>query len=166
MGVGAVFNSGIAENRLQIAHSAVRQMGYDLHFEEATITPGPDNNFSITTKLVNYGIAPFYQTWPITVGLLDSNGTIIQEWSAPNWDIKGLVAGDERVFSGNFTASAPLPAGSQVALRVPNPMAGGKPLRFSNFNQQPDNPAWMILGGTDGSPPPSPTSKALFIRGG
>ena len=40
-----------------------------------------------------------------------------------------------------------LPAGEQRALlRVPNPMPGGRPLRFANQDQDRDLDAWLTLG--------------------
>ena len=166
MRVGVVFDNGLSESRKEEAYASVRRMGYDLHIDEASITPEINNTFSVSAKLVNYGVAPFYKDWPITVGLINSEGNVIQEWVNPNWKLNGLISGEERIFNGSFTASSAIPTGAKVAIRVPNPMAGGIPLRFSNYSQQIDGLAWMVLGGMDGSPPESSVPKALFIRGG
>jgi hypothetical protein len=164
MRVEGVFDDNVAEGRLARARAAVRRLGYDLHFDDATITPA-GNDLTVAATLENRGVAPFYYNWPVTVGLLDAAGTTIEEWSV-NWQVDGLLPDKKRIFNGTFTPAAPAPAGAQVALRVPNPMAGGRPLRFSNFNQQSDGQAWMILGGADGSPPAAAPQKVLFIRGG
>jgi len=164
MRVGEVFKGGIAQDRITRAKAAVKRMGYDLYFSEATISPAA-NGITISAKLENRGVAPFYYNWPVTVGLLDVSGNTLQEWSV-DWRIDTLLPDVDRVFSGVFTPDSPVPVGAQIALRVPNPMDGGRPVRFSNFNQQVDGEAWMILGGADGTAPPSAPEKVLFIRGG
>ncbi len=168
MRIEGIFESGVSEARIGQARAAVRRMGYDLHLSQATISP-EGNNFTVTAKLKNRGVAPFYYNWPVTVGLVDTTGATIQEWPVA-WRIDGLIPGEERDFSATLTPSTPVPAGARVALRVPNPMSGGHPLRFSNFNQQLDGQTWMILGGADGQAPPAAAAvapkKVLFIRGG
>lgn len=164
MRLEGVFQSGLSEQRRTRAEAAVRRMAYDLHFDEATITPA-GSDLAVTAVLENRGVAPFYYNWPITVALLDAAGAMIQEWPVA-WQIDGLLPGDERTFSGTFTPAVAAPAGAQVALRVANPMVGGRPVRFSNFSQQVEGDAWMILGGADGAAPVGAPPKVLFIRGG
>ena len=164
MRVETVFDNVLAETRIDRAKAAVRGMGYDLYFSQATITP-VGNGFTVNAMLTNRGVAPFYYNWTVTVGLIDATGATIQEWPV-SWRIDSLVRNEQRTFNETFTPATAPPAGAQVVLRVANPMAGGRPLRFSNLTQQPDGKAWMILGGANGQAPVAAKKKVLFIRGG
>ena len=147
MRLWAVFEEGLSGDRRIRAEEAVRRMGYDLHFREASVEH-VGGNFELTAELENHGVAPFYYNWPLTVGLLDAAGKTIQEWSV-DWRIDGVVPGDARVFRATLSPDSDAPEGARVAVRVANPMKGGRPLRFSNATQQSAGPAWMVLGRLD-----------------
>jgi len=148
MRLSAVFKENVAASRITRANASVRRMGYNLHFNEATITPTSKNSFTISATLENRGVAPFYYDWPMTLGLLDASGGAIEEISV-NWLISNIQPNNERTFSGSFTTKTAIPAGAQIALRVPNIMTGGRPVRFSNTTQQINGNAWLLLGKAD-----------------
>ncbi|GEM_PF-1181883 len=149
MRVGDPFQDNFSAIRRQRAEASVHRMGYNLYFSEATITPS-ENSITVNTVLENQGVAPFYYNWPMTVALLDATGSAIQEWNV-DWRIDGLLPNEQRTFSGMFSPTSPIPAGAKMALRVPNPLSLGKPVRFSNTTQELNGNAWMILGNANGS---------------
>ena len=139
----AVFEEGLSDPRRCRAESAVLRMGYDLHFRRATITC-ERSRFRIRAELENRGVAPFYYNWPVYLGLLNSAGEVIEE-RLVDWHVHKLPAGARRILDTTF-APCSVPAGGSFAVRVPNPMDGGRPLRFSNKSQQLDGQTWMVLG--------------------
>jgi len=146
-----IFSSGVSDVRLDRAKIAVRQMGYDLHFNKVVITQNA-GEYSVAATLENRGVAPFYYDWPMILGLLDADGTTLQEWPT-EWKLNGLLPDNDRNLSFTFTPNVAIPEGARIAVRVPNPMTGGRPLRFSNFNQQLDGEAWMIFANINDYPP-------------
>jgi len=119
-------------------------MGYDLHFRKATVAH-EGGELHVTATLENRGAAPFYYNWPVYAGLLNAAGETVEEWPL-DWQVDGLVAGEDRFLKTTFTPTSPIPAGARFAVRVPNPMDGGRSLRFSNKAQQLGGKHWMVLG--------------------
>ena len=144
MRVEGVFGKNVSASRIKTAKSAVEAMGYDLHFTEAMVIHDGDK-IKVKAKLKNSGVAPFYYNWPVTVGLLDSNGKTLQQWSV-DWRVDGLLPDVQRTFTATISPKTAPPTGAKFAVRVPNPMEGGRPLRFSNATQQIGKKDWMILG--------------------
>jgi hypothetical protein len=61
--------------------------------------------------------------------------------------LTGLLPGDKPRIWCDVLDLKDVPAGRYVvAVRVPNPMKGGKPLRFANAAQDIDSPGWLTLG--------------------
>ena len=143
MRLWAVFEEGLSDGRRARAEAAARRMGYDLHFNKANVNRRGDK-FDVIAILENRGVAPFYYHWPMIVGLLDSNGETIEEWPV-NWRVDGVVSGQDREFRVTIEPSSRIPAGASFAVRVPNPMQGGRSLRFSNRGQQMGGQDWMVL---------------------
>lgn len=124
---------------------AAQQMGYELHVREAEFLVA-EGQVSLTLSVTNTGIAPFYYDWPVELGFLDAAGTGLIT-RRTDWRLTTIVPGEpSATWRGNVSTTG-LPAGEQrVLLRVPNPMPGGRPLRFANQDQDRDLDTWLTLG--------------------
>ena len=61
--------------------------------------------------------------------------------------LRGLLPGDEpREWTGSLEVHGVHPGTYTLAVRVPNPLPQGKPLRFANATQDVDAPGWLSLG--------------------
>lgn len=126
------------------ALAGARLLGYEFHISHAAVASG-SNGWTVTCTVRNTGVAPFYRDWPVEVGVLDAAGKALTTLR-PGWSLTGLKPGDA---PRRWTATIPAPVAgaSTMAVRVANPMPGGKALRFANRDQQDDGDAWLPLGG-------------------
>ncbi|MEM1444284.1 MAG: hypothetical protein AAGF67_18195, partial [Verrucomicrobiota bacterium] len=93
-----------------------RSMGYEFH-----VSSWEKKGDTIRITVKNTGVAPFYHDWPVELRAGDSVLT--------KFDLRKLLPGEERVWSAEVAGEGPF------LLCVPNPMAGGRPLRFANEEQ-------------------------------
>lgn len=118
------------EKRKARAIYAAQRMGYEFFLQEASL-----NGKVLTLKLENRGVAPFYQDWPIELG-----------FSAPNVRTQPIQLNEKlsQILPGKtVTWNVMLPIEpTQIQLRVPNPMEGGKALRFANKEREGD---WVAI---------------------
>ena len=77
----------------------------------------------------NRGVAPFYYDWPVEIEV----GGVVEK---TDWKVSGILPGSPR------TWSIAMPKGGAVRIRIPNPMDGGKALRFANREQGPE---WLVV---------------------
>lgn len=132
------------EARTKRAETLVRRMGYEFHVASVALVPGGEG-LEARVELVNRGVAPFYYDWPIEFGLLDGDGKVVRTWRGAG-KLTGLLPGDPpRVWQERLAVDA-TPGRYKLALRVANPLPGGKPLRFANREQDADSPGWLTLG--------------------
>jgi hypothetical protein len=117
--------------RIAEATAQVQKMGYEFFVRSATIEQAGDR-VSIELSVENKGVAPFYYDWPVEIVCLDSEGKEIQS-TATNWKLPNLLPGE--VTNWQVTL-AEIPRTRHHAVRVSNPMKGGKPLRFANETQR------------------------------
>lgn len=125
------------------AIQASTHMGYDLQVKTAAfgdIAHGAP--FRLAVAINNDGIAPFYYRWDVLVGA-KRGGRVIKTWKT-DWDITRIPAGETRSFGFGAAGSHLLPGTYTLAVKVVNPMRGGKPLLFSNQGQNADG--WLDLG--------------------
>ncbi len=125
-----------------VAH--VRRMGYDFQIQTAEMQR-EGKTVKIDLRLVNQGVAPFYQDWPLELAALDDQDRITQRWPV-NWKLTGLLPGDPpRAWKTTLTLPESR-SGQTLALRVIHPLPNGKPLRFANADQDRHLPGWLSLG--------------------
>lgn len=140
-----LFKERAKSERYANALSQVRLMGYDFHVSTADIQRD-DTKLHVHLTVLNQGVAPFYQGWPMELAALDADGKITQRWPV-DWKLTGLLPGEE---ARNWNVTLPLPEahveGLTLALRVIHPLANGKPLRFANAEQDRDARGWLSLG--------------------
>ncbi len=127
------------------AIEGARRLGYELHVARAAVASASGGGLRVAVALQNRGVAPFYADWKIELAALDAAGTAVATWTPP-WSVRGLQPdAAERVL--DFTTASAIPPGAAViAMRVVNPMPGGKPLRFANKAQDATAPGWLTLG--------------------
>jgi hypothetical protein len=126
------------------AIKAARSLGYEL---QVTKMEWRGNELSL--QVVNHGVAPFYQPWRVELGVLARDGAVKATWF-PDWTVDGILPGKDGVVWK--TDRVPLPVAGdwfKLLLRVPNPMAGGKVLKFANKTQDADVEGWVTLGETE-----------------
>jgi hypothetical protein len=118
-------------------------MGYAFHVAAVTIGPATSGSVPVKIEVENRGVAPFYHDWRPELALLPADGVL----GAPTRleaSLIGILPGaPARVWEGRIKAAAP---GGALLLRVPNPMPGGRPVRFANAAQDADRDGWLTLG--------------------
>lgn len=130
--------------RRKRAEAQVRKMGYELHVhavevqhERRTVWAG--------IEVENRGGAPFYYDWPLELGLLDARGKVLQKTVGAG-KLTGLVPGDPpRLWQERLEQVPEAKDARWLALRVPNPLENGLPLRFANETQDQHAPGWLTL---------------------
>lgn len=136
----AAFDNSWSAAKRQRAVGGARLLGYELYVAEAN-SEYTSSHLSVGVRVRNEGVAPFYYAWPVEIALLDAGDAVVESWT-PSWDLRTAIPGDPAVeWTATFPAS--VQPGHRVALRVPNPMAGGKPLLFVNAEQ---GATWLVLG--------------------
>jgi len=131
-----------AERRAR-AEEQVRRMGYEFHCPRVTLGQVSHGKLTVELVLENRGVAPFYQDWRPEWGLL-ADGKVVATYVGRG-RLTGLLPGDPpRVWMETIEVSGATPGKYTLAVRVPNPLKGGKPIRFANEVQAADG--WLVLG--------------------
>ncbi len=166
-----MFQKKQSTDRIRRATDQVRQMGYEFHIPLATLQVAPLNSKSLNSttstshtlnievKVENRGVAPFYYPWKTEYALLAS------KTNKPITTLQGnglltelLPNSPARTWRESFDLNG-LPAGEYtLAIRVPNAIPQGNPVRFANMEQDRDAPTWCSLG-TISLPNHPPSSK-------
>ncbi len=133
----------LADDQKQRAMEAARRLGYELYVPWVEMENAPMGETTIRVAMTNRGVAPFYYPWKVQLGWIDAKGYIVNTVDT-DWIINGILPGQHRIYSTKLPAGA---KGNTLALRVPNPMPGGIPLRFANATQDKDAPGWLSLTG-------------------
>jgi hypothetical protein len=134
--------------RIRRATEEVRRMGYDFFVPAVTIPPARNGKLLVRVELVNRGVAPFYYDWPAEFGLIAADGRMTRTW-AGSGKITGLLPGDAPRIWDEALDVERLAAGKyKLAMRVPNRLSNGHPLRFANKTQDADAPGWLTLAQT------------------
>jgi len=129
--------------RKDTALREVARMGYEFHVRQVTWLRN-DGFLDVAVEIENRGVAPFYYEWPIEFGLLSEDS--VARSCAGKGKLTGLLPGDEvRVWKGQLALEGVAPGQYQLAMRIPNPMPQGVPLRFANTTQDQHIPGWLTL---------------------
>ncbi|MGB7326626.1 MAG: DUF4832 domain-containing protein [Rubripirellula sp.] len=146
-----MFEKESSSERLDRAKAEVRHMGYEFHVPTVSVVVDEKGEtLTVDLKLENRGVAPFYYSWKAEYGLI-SEGKVVKSLQATG-ELAGLLPGaPARRWSDTWDLSD-VPAGNyMLALRVPNPLPGGLPLRFANATQDRDMDGWLSLTRVDRS---------------
>jgi len=129
--------------RIRRAEEQVRRMGYEFHCPSVAIAEA-GGRLKVELRIENRGVAPFYHDWKPQWSLL-AEGKPVKSWDGSGL-LTGLLPGDKpRVWSEALDASGVKAGRYVVAVRVPNPLKGGKPLRFANERTDAAE-GWLPLG--------------------
>ncbi len=139
------FSSPLSATQLQRATVGAQSLGYTLHIPKATLEPsGTVQALSGTVTVENRGVAPFYYRWTVQMAALDGAGRIIA-WPM-NWDLRTVLPGTSTIWAFNIPNHG-LPAGTySLLMGVPNPMVGGRALKFGNTTQDQQRSDWLTVG--------------------
>lgn len=113
----------LPESRKQRAIKAVQRMGYEFHISNWRKTDA-----GVEIDVENRGVAPFYHDWKAE---LHSGASLVT-----TFELRGILPGETKTWKAETKGDGPF------KLRVPNPMEGGKPLRFANEEQGDE---WLTL---------------------
>jgi hypothetical protein len=132
--------------RVRRATEEARRMGYDFHVSAVTIAPVRMGKLPVKVEFVNRGVAPFYYDWPAEFGLIGADGRVARTF-AGSGKITDLLPGDSpRIWDEALDVDGVAAGEYKLALRVPNKLPNGYPLRFANQTQDADVPGWLTLG--------------------
>jgi Domain of unknown function (DUF4832) len=132
-------------DQLQVTRKQHGSLGYNLHVPKATLEPvnvGQAMRGSVFIE--NRGVAPFYYPWAVKIAAVNAAGQIVQTWPMP-WDLRTVLPGSPQNWAFNVPNHGLALGNYKLMIGVPNPMQGGRALRFSNTpdSQYPD---WLSLG--------------------
>jgi len=131
------------KQRKQRAEAEVRHMGYEFHVSAISVLSEKDS-LKIKLTLENRGVAPFYYDWKAEYGLI-VDGKVIKLFTSQG-KLIGLLPGNEpRVWIDTVDTSDLAKGKYTLAVRVPNSLPQGMPLRFANLNQDRDVDGWLTL---------------------
>ena len=139
------FTGGLGATQLARATTGAQSLGYTLHVPRATLeSPQVGKVLQGTVTLENRGVAPFYYPWTVQIAVLDKAGNL-NSWPL-DWDLRTVLP--DSPVTRTFQVPIPgLPAGDYtLLLGVPNPMAGGHPLKFADTAQDQHKVGWLSLG--------------------
>ena len=117
----------VDDKRRQNALFQTSHLGYELHLREAEWKGG-----QLSLVVENLGVAPFYYNWKVELQPIGVNGIRM----TPDWDVRKVLPGRPVVWQTS------IPRAPAYRIRIPNPMRGGKPLRFANVGQGQE---WLQL---------------------
>lgn len=142
-----VFNPGFTGAEEALALAGARQLGYELYVTSVKIVdarlPGAVN---ISLQIQNTGVAPFYYNWPVQLGVLNSNNTLLQAWTTP-WMLTSILPSSTNTVLNYSQSSSGLAVGQyKLVLGVQNPLTNGAPLHFANQTQDANVVGWLTLG--------------------
>ncbi len=134
--------------RRQRAEVEVRHMGYEFYVSSVDVSSKKDQ-VRIKLEVQNRGVAPFYYGWKAEYGLIAA-GKVVTTFKSTG-ELTGLLPGEAaREWKDEIDLSDVLPRGKFIlAVRVPNTLTNGLPLRFANATQDRDVDGWLSLTSVD-----------------
>jgi hypothetical protein len=132
------------DDRKRRAEAEVRMMGYEFHIRTVSIGQCLNGKLPLTLEVENRGVAPFYYKWPVEYAILSEGKILKTRLGSAN--LTGLLP-DERAKTWEETVDTTgiSPGNYHLAVRVANPLKGGKPLRFANQYDDADSAGWLKL---------------------
>jgi hypothetical protein len=138
-----MFQAKADAQRLKRAETEVRRMGYDFHVPSIRVAKS-GGLLNVALTIENRGVAPFYYDWKAEYGLL-ADGQVIRSFPA-HGSLIGLLPNEgPREWSDSLDTSSMKPGKYLLAIRVPNTLPGGLPIRFANEEQDRDLDGWLSL---------------------
>ena len=137
------------QRRVSRASDAVRRMGFAPRVLAVSFGAEPagrgQTGLQLEVSWTNVGNAPHYYGWSAEARILGSSGRPVAIF--PERPPLGpVLPGETARWRFRTVVSGAIPDGRErlrVQLRVPNPMSGGKPLRFANRGAELDGAGWL-----------------------
>jgi len=139
-----MFRPNQSADRIRRAEDEVRRMGYEFHVPEVTIGTVIDGTSRVRLEVENRGVAPFYYDWKPEYGLF-ADGKLVKTFAGTGKLTDLLPGGAPRVWNDLLNLSEIRSGRYTLAVRVPNPMPNGKPVRFANAASDTEF-GWLSLG--------------------
>jgi hypothetical protein len=118
-------------------------LGYALEIVKATAAlKGRALDVSVT--ITNRGVVPFYADWPVRFVAVGSGGA--ESVAELPFALKTLLPAATDTQSVTLDLAKFASGEIKLLLGIPNPLQGGKPLRFANVEQDRDRAGWLTLG--------------------
>jgi hypothetical protein len=134
MDSGLFGNKPLPKDRLKRAIEQTRTLGYEFHVAswQAKSTA---KAVEIEIQVENRGVAPFYADWSAELSSeMKPAATILARFK-----LRSILPGESTTWRATIDHKH---VGQTLYLSVPNPMKGGKPLRFANREQ---SGPWLTL---------------------
>jgi hypothetical protein len=132
-------------DRIQRAEEQARHMGYEFHVPGVTIGGLKDGKLMVEVEVENRGVAPFYYDWAPEYGLI-LDGEAVRTVRSGGKLIGLLPGAKPRVWADTLDLSNVKAGTYKLAIRVPNMLRTGHPVKFANKSQDSDAPGWLTLG--------------------
>lgn len=139
-----MFRQNQSESRRKVAEQQVRRMGYELHISEITLQQSK-GKLGLTLNVVNRGVAPFYYPWKTEYALLSETGNLVKQLLGNNRVNNILPDNPPSLWKETLDFKGVRKGTYHLALRVPNPLPNGKPLKFANQTQDQHREGWLSL---------------------
>lgn len=141
-----VFRKALQGAQLQRAWAGAQLLGYEFHVPWVTTSEAfAGASLRISFAVTNSGIAPFYYDWPLELGVLSTNGTLLTSWPT-GLKLSAIQPGSiERVMEYQVQKLDVEPGDYLLSLRVVHPLPNGRPLRFANATQDRHRDGWLSL---------------------
>ena len=137
-----LFSGPQPADRIRNAQRQVQKMGYEFHVVAASVDDDADGA-TLRFSVRNTGVAPFYHDWTWQVGTL--RGQQADRVADTDMDVQKLLPGEIREYTWRLPASWQQAPGQPLAVRIPNPLQNGKPLRFANAPKLQWPNGWLNL---------------------
>lgn len=139
-----MFQKQQSEQRKQSAVRQVQRMGYEFHIEAAERRPLGSGDMTISVRVRNTGVAPFYYPWKVELASV-SDGQVAERIPV-DWSVVGLLPDDApRTWSVELNAEQASRATDGLSIRIANPLPNGMPLRFANEYSAESPDGWWLL---------------------
>jgi hypothetical protein len=139
------------------AVQGAKRLGYEFYVSAVRLgNPGAGVPLSVTLRIQNRGVAPFYYDWPMQLGVLGASKQLVTTWDVP-WRLTQVaLPGDQTNAYTELSFVQPQPGLAPgrytLVLHVVNPLPNGKALRFANASQDADLNGWLSLGALEVRP--------------
>lgn len=142
MNDSALFRTVPTDTERANALRADRMLGYTFFCKQFQVKRKSNGSATVTVRIENRGVAPFYYAWPVEAVALDSKGKEVGKGQV-TWPLPTLLPGDSADWSVKLDALAK--SAADVLLRIPNPMQGGHPVAFANAEMSTTRDGWLTL---------------------
>jgi hypothetical protein len=125
------------------ALAAARSLGYELQIVQSTAEL-TGRHLEVSVTITNRGVAPFYADWPVQVMAMDSAG--VESVADLPFNLNTLLPGTRATRSASLELANSSSGEMTLFVGVPNPLKGGRPLRFANEDTELPRAGWFTLG--------------------